>query len=82
MVARAYLERAGVSVAVTTTDEAAVVINVAAPSVVDRVGPNPLRYAASTLAGAFAAAETIKTLVGAGVPAELPATFRLIVEEA
>lgn len=81
-IARDYLLRAGVNVGVGATDPAdSLAIAVAATGVVDRFASTQLRHAAAAIAGAFAAVEGIKALVGAGTAAVLPASFRLIQEE-
>jgi len=74
-VALDYLTRAGVAADAAT---AGACVDVAdASSVAALAGAPSLRVAASALAGAFAAVEAIKMLVGAGQPATLPRELRL-----
>jgi hypothetical protein len=74
-VARDYLSRAGL-----TADAAAASVSVEVPdssAVAALAGAPSLQAAASTLAGAFAAVEAIKALVGAGHAAKLPKDLSL-----
>lgn len=67
-VARDYLTRAGVH-----EGAGGVAVPLPAPDALQESAPTPeLRAAAAAVAGAFAAVETIKALVGAGRPGALP----------
>lgn len=76
-VARDYLERAGVTVIERTDTTMAV----ADARTIDQSATPSLRHAAAALAGAFAAVEAIKSITGAGQPAEFPAHLTLFLEE-
>lgn len=78
-VARSYLERAGVQV-----DEGAQSArHVPETACIEALAGAPfLLEAARALAGAFAAVETIKSVVGIGQASELPDTFSLVSEDA
>lgn len=79
-VAGSYLERAGVSV----QEQAGATVSVLEDQgrLEALAGAPYLLEAARALAGAFAAVETIKSVVGIGQPSELPETFSLVSEDA
>jgi len=77
-VARSYLERAGVQLGDTGEQ-----LRVASDARLDALAGSPLLLeAARALAGAFAAVETIKSVVGIGHPSELPEALSLVSEDA
>jgi hypothetical protein len=79
-VARSYLERAGVAV---VQEQASTQLLVACSAEVEALAGAPyLLEAARALAGAFAAVETIKSVVAIGHSSELPRTLSLASEDA
>lgn len=71
-VASLYLGRAGVTVQADAAD----VVDAGAPEVVRAFAGRPeLEQAAAFVAGAFAAVESIKRILGAGDPGALPASL-------
>jgi hypothetical protein len=82
-VARSYLERAGVRVADDAEGSVEVSLNVPDRARIEALAGSPLLLeAARALAGALAAVETIKSVVGIGQPSELPEAFSLASEDA
>ncbi len=72
-VAAEYLERAGCSVG-----EAGDEVNLPAAISIDRMAGSPeLRASAALIAGAFAATEHLKKVLGVGLPRELPVDLHL-----
>jgi hypothetical protein len=76
---REYLERAGLVLQVDASGAAATVdmLPVDAAAVRALAGRAELDEAAAALAGAFAAVETIKAVLGVGTPAALPRALSL-----
>jgi hypothetical protein len=72
-----YLERAGLSIAAGAGEQVEAVAVADANAVRALAGCVELEEAAAALAGAFAAVETIKAVLGAGVSAQLPAALTL-----
>src|SRR5687767_5033255 len=82
-VARSYLERAGLQV--EGVMERSVEASLAVPdrARIDALAGSPIFLeAARALAGAFAAVEIIKSVVGIGQPSELPEALSLASEDA
>lgn len=76
-----YLTRAGITVNNDTSALGAAQTSIASTTQVEAFAPVELRHAAAAFAGAYAATETIKAIVGAGTPATLAQHFRISSEE-